>query len=248
MRSIRWVLITVIKLLVAALLKVQVQGLERVPLSGAVILATNHINSSDAFVVRAIMPRDITAWAKAEIWQNPLLRTLVESLEMIPLRRGELDLHSVRLALGDLAKGKMIGIAPEGTRSWHGRLQQGRPGLVFLTQHAPETFILPTAVYGQERFRNYILRLRRTPVNVVFGQGFHLDVADGQDVRKVRREIIDEVMAQIAALLPPEYRGVYGDLSAATERFLLFPPGATSSLQRALATGATMDAEAQEAE
>lgn len=248
MRAIRWVLITVIKLLVAALLKVKVQGLERVPLRRAVILATNHINSSDAFVLRAIMPRDIIAWAKAEIWQNPLLRVMVESLEMIPLRRGELDLHSVRLALGALANGKMIGIAPEGTRSWHGRLQRGRPGLVFLTQHAPDTFILPVAVYGQERFRHYMLRLRRTPVNVVFGHGFHLDLADGQNVRKVRQEVIDEVMAQIAALLPPEYRGVYGDLSAATERFLLFPLGATSNLQRVREMEATLTRETKEAQ
>jgi hypothetical protein len=50
--------------------------------------------------------------------------------------------------------------------------------------------------------------------------------------------MIDEVMAQIAALLPPDYRGVYSDLAAATERYLRFPPGAESNLQRTLSSEA----------
>jgi len=31
-----------------------------------------------------------------------------------------------------------------------------------------------------------------------------------------------EVMYQLAAILPPEYRGVYSDLDSTTEQFLVF--------------------------
>jgi 1-acyl-sn-glycerol-3-phosphate acyltransferase len=234
MRAIHRLFIAVVRVLVSALFKVHVQGIEHVPPEGAVILAANHINSSDAFIVWAIMPRDIIAWSKAEIWGNPLLRVLANAMQLIPLRRGELDLHAVRLALKALAAGRALGVAPEGTRSWHGRLQRGRPGLVFLAQRAPGTLVLPTAVFGQELFGENARRLRRTSVQAVFGQGFHLALPEGAVSRETRQEIIDEVMAQIAALLPPANRGVYADLTAADERHLVFPPGTTSSLQRAL--------------
>ena len=42
----------------------------------------------------------------------------------------------------------------------------------------------------------------------------------------------DEIMYQIAALLPPENRGVYKDLEKATENYLEFPAGSESNLQR----------------
>jgi hypothetical protein len=40
-------------------------------------------------------------------------------------------------------------------------------------------------------------------------------------------------MYQMAALLPPAYRGVYSDLSAATETYVRFAPGVESNLRRA---------------
>jgi len=236
MTAFRWLFIAVIKVLVAIFVRVKVSGLERVPLDGPVLLAINHINSADAFVLRSLIPRDTIGWAKVEIWENPLLRPFARALNTIPLRRGELDLRSVRLALQALEEGKVLGLAPEGTRSWHGRLQRGRPGLVFLALRAPEALILPAALYGQERFTRNLLRLRRTEVNVVFGHGFRVNPGSAKATREVRQEMIDEVMAQIAALLPPAYRGVYSDLSAAAERYLQFPPGAESNLQRALSS------------
>jgi 1-acyl-sn-glycerol-3-phosphate acyltransferase len=239
MTVFRRAFITVIRILVAIFVRVKVSGLERVPASGPVLLAINHINSADAFVLRSLMPRDIIGWAKVEIWENPILRPFARALNTIPLRRGELDLRSVRLALQALDEGMVLGLAPEGTRSWHGRLQRGRPGLVFLALRAPGALILPAALYGQERFTQNLLRLRRTQVNVVFGHGFHLRPGDGKVTREMRQEMIDEIMMQIAALLPPGYRSVYSDLSAATERYLQFPPGTESNLQTTLSSEAT---------
>lgn len=231
MRILRWASITTIKLLVRLLLKVNAVGLERVPSSGPVILAVNHINSLDAFVVKATLPRDVIGWAKVEIWQNPVLRPFAKAIGTIPLRRGELDLQSVRMALQLLKQGKVLGIAPEGTRSWHGRLQRGLPGIVFLALRAPETVILPAALYGQERFSHNLLRLRRTEVTIVLGQGLHLDPGDGKVTRKKRQQMTDEIMAQIAALLPPDYRGTYSDLETATEQYLRFVPGTGGNQQ-----------------
>ncbi len=224
MRILRWASIITIRLLVRLFLKVNVVGLERLPSSGPVILAINHINSLDAFVVKATVPRDVIGWAKVEIWQNPVLRPLAKAVGTIPLRRGELDLQSVRMALQLLKQGKVLGIAPEGTRSWHGRLQRGHPGIVFLALRAPETVIVPGALYGQERFTESLLRLRRTEVTIVFGQGLHLDPGNEKVTRAKRQQMTEEIMAQIAMLLPPRYRGVYSEVDTATKQYLRFVP------------------------
>ena len=232
MKIVRWIFVVLVKILAKILLKVEVKGLEHIPAEGPVILAINHVNFLDVPLLYTLLPRETTALAKAELWRTPILNLMAISWGGIPVRRGELDLSAIRLALQALRDGKILGIAPEGTRSHHGRLQRGRPGIVLLALRVPEALILPMAIYGGEHFYRNLRRLRRTKVNIVFGQGFYLDLGSTKVTHAVRQAITDEIMMQIAALLPPENRGVYSDLSTATERYLRFPPGTTSNLQR----------------
>jgi 1-acyl-sn-glycerol-3-phosphate acyltransferase len=58
--------------------------------------------------------------------------------------------------------------------------------------------------------------------------------AKGRVTREMRQQMTDEIMYQIAALLPPDYRGYYADLSAATETYLRFPAPSESNLRRAI--------------
>ena len=234
MEAIRWISVGAVRLLARILLKVDMSGLERIPASGPVILATNHVNFIDAPLLYALMPRQITGLAKIEIWDNPVLGLVATSWGVIPIQRGELDLDAIRLALRALHEGKILGIAPEGTRSHHGRLQRGRPGIVLLALHVPDALMLPMALYGHEGFFRNLRQLRRTHINLVFGQGFYLDPGKARITHEMRQEMTDEIMMQIAALLPPQYRGVYSDLTAATERYLHFPPGAISNVRLAL--------------
>ena len=235
---LRSMFIVIIKFLGWILLKVEIMGLGRIPAEGPVILAINHVNFIDVLLY-TIVPREMTALAKEETWDNPILRLLATAWNAIPIRRGELDLNAIRLALQALRDGRVLAIAAEGTRSHHGRLQRGRPGIALLAYHVPEAFIVPVAIYGGERFYGNLRRLRHTKLNVLFGQGFFLDTGDRRVTRAVRQEIADEIMMQIASLLPPENRGVYSDLMAATEHCLRFPPGATSNLPAALSQPAS---------
>ncbi|MBC7232943.1 MAG: 1-acyl-sn-glycerol-3-phosphate acyltransferase [Chloroflexi bacterium] len=222
MRAIRWISVKVIWLATKILLKVKAEGLERIPRSGPVILAVNHINFIDPLLIYAISPRPVIGLAKHELWANPLTRLIAKSWGTIPVRRGELDLHAMRHALQTLQEGGVLGLAPEGTRSHHGRLQQARSGIVLLALRAPDALILPMAVYGQEQFFKNLRHLRRTEVHVVTGRGFYLDPGDMKITHEVRQEIADAIMYQIAALLPPEYRGVYQNMAATPGRYLRF--------------------------
>ena len=223
-----------IKGLLYVLCRIDDAQLAQVPERGPLIVATNHINFLEAPVLYTHMaPRPVTGFVKAENLEHPFFGPLLFGLwKGIPLQRGEAAVTAFRQASQVLKEGGILAVAPEGTRSGHGRLQQGLPGVAFLAllNSAP---VLPVVHYGGEQFWSRLRRLRRTDFHIVVGQPFHLDGGGVKVTRQVRQQMANEVMYQMAALLPPAYRGIYSDLSAATETYLRFPPGAGSNLSRA---------------
>jgi 1-acyl-sn-glycerol-3-phosphate acyltransferase len=199
-------------------------------------MVSNHINFLEMPVLYTrLMPRPISVLAKAETWDNPAIGWLFDTLggsDAIPVRRGEADMEALRQALAALAAGQILCLAPEGTRSGHGRLQRGQPGVVMLALHSGAP-ILPLVYFGGERFRHNLKRLRRTDFHIRVGQPFYLEAGGRRVTREMRQQMADEIMCQMAALLPAEYRGVYADLGAATETYLRFPAGSTSNLPSA---------------
>ncbi len=206
------------------LCRLDVAQLGRVPERGPLIIVSNHINFLEIPVVYThLIPRPVTGFAKAETWDNPILGYLFTLWGAIPLRRGEVDLVALRRALAELEAGKIVAVAPEGTRSGHGRLQRGHPGVVWLAlrSRAP---LLPLVYYGGEEFRNKISRLKRTDFRVEVGRAFYLDAGAEKVTQEVREQMTDEIMYQLAALLPPANRGVYANRDLATETYLRFLP------------------------
>jgi len=120
-----------------------------------------------------------------------------------------------------LKQGKILAIAPEGTRSGHGKLGHGLPGIVMLAQHS-DAPILPLVYYGSERFRDNINRLKRTDFHIRVGKLFKLGFQSEKLDRETRENMVNEIMYQLAILLPAEYRGYYSDLSKGTSNFIDF--------------------------
>jgi len=222
-----------ISALVRLICRVYKDQLEKVPTRGPLILLTNHINFLEIPVLHThLRPRPMTSFAKAESWDNFIIGFLFNLWGAIPIRRGEADMRALRQGLAALKEGYILAIAPEGTRSGHGRLQRGHPGVAMMALQSGAP-LLPLVFYGGEKFKRNLSRLRRTPFHIVVGQPFHLHT-DGVKVRReIRRQMTDEVMYQLAALLPPAYRGHYANLDAATERFLRFSSPSLSNLRRA---------------
>jgi 1-acyl-sn-glycerol-3-phosphate acyltransferase len=224
---------TTIRSLADVICRVDDAQLDRVPDRGPLIIVGNHVNFMEAPVLFThLQPRLVTGFAKAENWDNPLTRTLANLWRGIPLRRGEADVSAIRQALAALEAGHILGVAPEGTRSGHGRLQRGRPGVTLLALRTSAA-VLPLVCYGHEIVWRNLAHLRRTDFHIVVGQPFHLVPNGRKATHLVRQQMVDEVMYQMAALLPAQYRGVYADLSAATETYLRFPAGAASNLNLA---------------
>jgi 1-acyl-sn-glycerol-3-phosphate acyltransferase len=213
------------------LLRLQVEGAEKVPLRGPVVLMMNHISFLDPFIVVATMPRLVTAMSKVENFSIPFWGLVFRLYGAIPVHRGEVDRRALRGALEVLKTDTVLLIAPEGTRSPDAALQPAHDGLAFIAHRARAT-ILPIAITGTADFSRYIKRLRRTPAHVQVGKPFKFRF-EGRPGRAELTAMTTEAMYQLAAMLPPDYRGVYADLEDATERYLTFLDPAGSNLTQA---------------
>lgn len=210
------------KRIVRILCRIDESQLNRVPATGPLLLAANHINFLELPVVYThLMPRPLTGFVKADNWDKPLLRWLFNLWEAIPLHRGEADVTAVRAGLGTLKQGKILAVAPEGTRSGDGRLQKAHPGIVImaLKSGAP---ILPVAYWGGEKFWSNIKRLRRTDFYIAVGRPFRLNPGEARVSKQIRQQMADEIMLQITRLLPSEYHGYYADFAPGSETYIQF--------------------------
>ena len=219
----------VLHILFKTLLKLEVVGLENVPLEGPLILAMTHTNFLDPALAGGVMPREVVIMSKIENFRHPFLGIIVRLYGAFPVRRGEVDRQAIRDSLEVLDNGEVLLMAPEGTRSGHGRLQKGHDGMTFIALRA-DAPILPMAVIGGERFWTNLPKLRRTPVKVVVGKVFCFSPERERVRRATMSKMTEEAMYQLASLLPPERRGVYSDLDSATEEYLAFPSGSSSNL------------------
>jgi len=106
-----------------------VEGTEHVPMSGPVLIASNHLSFADSVVIPIVAPRKVAFLAKAEYFtgagiKGRISKAWFEGLGMVPVDRGDTRaaLNSPDIALEALGRGEAFGIYPEGTRSRDGRL------------------------------------------------------------------------------------------------------------------------------
>ncbi len=219
-----------VKALTEAVCDIETKPLKKIPTDGPLILVANHINMVEVPIFfTQLMDRPLTGFSKVENWRYPLIKRLFDVWGLIPLNREEIDLTALRQGLQALDDGKILVISPEGTRSHDGHLQQGHPGMVMMALRSGAP-IMPIGHYGVERVYSNLRRLRRTDFHIRVGDPFYVDVGDARVRSAERQQITDEIMYQLAALLPPSYRGAYADLEAATEDYLRFDPPAPSNL------------------
>ncbi len=202
--------------------RIEAPDLAKIPPSGPVILAINHINSLEVPVLVArLFPRRLIGLAKIETWDNPLMGWLFTLYEAIPIRRGEVDLEAIHRCLEALSEGEILAVAPEGTRSYDGKLLPGQQGIVLLALHSKAP-ILPVVHWGGEAFSKNFKRLKRTTVHIRVGAPFTLETRGEKPVGKIRQEMLDEIMNEMAALMPETYRGQYSNCEFSPKKYIQY--------------------------
>jgi 1-acyl-sn-glycerol-3-phosphate acyltransferase len=194
----------------------RVEGLENVPSSGPAILMINHIAFIDPIVVLHVVPRNIVPLAKMEVYTYPVVGIFPRLWDVIPVRREEVDRRAVQQVLAVLGAGEIVLVAPEGTRS--PQLQTGKEGVAYLASRSGAP-VVPVAVDGTPGFPalRFTAAWKNPGAYVRFGRPFHYRSEFKRASHEQLRQMTDEAMFILAGLLPAHRRGVYSDLSRATQ-------------------------------
>ena len=179
------------------------------PAEGPLLLVSNHLHWLDTPVLGVTVPRRATVFAARKWERRPIAGWVLRTLgNAIFVYRGEVDRQALRKALAVLKDGRVLAMAPEGTRSDTGALQQGKEGTAYLAARTAVPLV-PVVAYGQEKMFSSLLRGRRAEVHVIYGPPFALPSTPGRVSKKRLQEFTEQIMLGLAAMLPPAYRGVY---------------------------------------
>lgn len=203
--------------LATAIWRPEVVGADNVPMTGGVILASNHLSFADSVVIPLTSPRQVAFLAKAEYFTGSGVKGWVSrewftGVGAIPVNRDDARAaqESLDLALAHIQAGGAFGIYPEGTRSRDGRLYRGRTGVAWLALQSGCP-VVPVALTGTDQIQPVGARFpRRAKVRVEFGRP--IEVADrfaGIPQGRARRELTDEVMTAILQMSGQEWAGEY---------------------------------------
>lgn len=183
----------------------KVEGAENVPLSGSFILASNHQSWCDPPIIGSVCPREICYAAKKELFETPILGTMIRYYNSIPVKRSGFD-RTALVKLGEaLGTGRGIIIFPEGKRFRDRKLHFPKAGVGMLAIRF-NVKIVPTYIKGTARIRRQFLK---RGIHVKFGrpvtlEDIGLSNANGKDgYRAVANKVMLQI-AEVGGVEPPE--------------------------------------------
>jgi 1-acyl-sn-glycerol-3-phosphate acyltransferase len=192
-------------------------GLENVPAKGAVILASNHLSFIDSVFLPLVVDRHVSFLAKSDYFTRQgfkgwATKSFMTATGQIPIDRsgGKASEDSLITGLAVLARGEILGIYPEGTRSPDGKLYRGRTGVarMILEGHVP---VVPVAMVDTEKIMPIGTRLPKVGrIGIVIGKPLDFSRFEGMEGdRFILRSVTDEIMYRLHALSEQEYDDVY---------------------------------------
>ena len=205
------VVLAILRLPFKVLFTWRVKGRENVPLDGPLIMIANHVHLVDVFLLAFSFPRWISFMAKEELFRSPLLRPVVHWARAFPVhRQGTIKekQKALRSAKDVLDRGLILGMFPEGSRSRDGKLRKGKVGSVIIASQT-NVSLLPVGIVGTDKIKGISWLWNRPDIVINIGESFQLPPPEGKLNRAQRKSLTDLIMGKIAALLPPENRGVY---------------------------------------
>jgi 1-acyl-sn-glycerol-3-phosphate acyltransferase len=167
--------------------KVYLHGMENIPKDGGVLLCSNHVGESDMLLIGYKSKRLVRWMAKEELFKIPFARSLFKYLGAYPIKRGAGDIAAIKVSLGLLKNGEILGIFPEGTRTRNKKKVKAKPGAAMLALKA-KVPILPVAIKRQGGFFSRI--------DVIFGECYYLDERKFENDKTLTKSEILSLLSQ----------------------------------------------------
>ena len=170
----------------------QVIGKENIPLSGPVILVSNHISNWDPMVFGNSIKRQVHFIAKEELFKIPLIKHLMVAWGTIPVKRGRGDRETITKSLEILQQGKIIGVFIEGTRNKTNPDQiKPQPGAAMLAIKSGAA-VIPLYLHNTNKIGRTFQKVR-----VFIGPPLKFQAEPGLD----KKELYDKIGKQITAAI-----------------------------------------------
>jgi len=196
----RKILVGTIRMILPVFVKIETVGLENIPETGPVVLASNHLTNYDVFPMQMVIQRPLFFMAKSELHKNPIMDLALWNVGAFPVHRGQRDHWAIRHAAKVLEHGQVLALFPEGSRSKGRGLRAGKTGAARLALQA-NCEILPVAIVGTHRmFKDFP---KRTQLKLEIGEPIQPDTSEST------LSLTDRMMFSIADMLPEDLRGVY---------------------------------------
>jgi len=147
-------------------------GQQNIPEKGGAIIASNHQSYFDPALLSSASSRHLHFLARQELFEfNWLFKTLISSLNAVPLERRKFNSEGIRKTIDYLSEGKIFIVFPEGTRTFDGTIKPFKPGLTALSLKAGVP-IIPARITGafESWPRTSPLPKRHYPIRVIYGK------------------------------------------------------------------------------
>ncbi|NMB89026.1 MAG: 1-acyl-sn-glycerol-3-phosphate acyltransferase [Chloroflexi bacterium] len=193
--------------------QLKITGLEHIPDQGPYLIAINHTTVFEPPLLLTFWPIPPEPLGAVEVWKEPEKMLLAYLYGGIPIDRDRYDRNALHRVLSALRGGLAVMIAPEGRLTFKPGMRRAKLGIAYLLDHY-NVPVVPVGIVGcGQDFLTQALRLRRPRVEMHIGRPFRLPPIDGRGERKkdALQRNADLVLAHVAAVLPPEYRGFYSD-------------------------------------
>jgi 1-acyl-sn-glycerol-3-phosphate acyltransferase len=186
------------------LAKVKINGRDRLPKKGPIILAGNHVAELEAALMIAFTPGQVEFIGNGDIPFDPNYAFFAKTYGLIPINRGNLDRDGLNNALSILNQGGILGIFPEGG-TWDPAQMQAQPGVAWLSYKA-QAPILPVGFGGLKGALGKALHLKRPKLVMNVGELLPpVTIEDEQKTLKANLEkAANTVLKKINALVPQE--------------------------------------------
>jgi 1-acyl-sn-glycerol-3-phosphate acyltransferase len=192
-------------------------GLDKIPKEGGVILASNHLSFIDSIILPLVVDRRVSFLAKSDYFTRKglkgwLTKSFMLATGQLPIDRsgGKASEDSLNSGLAVLARGSVLGIYPEGTRSPDAKLYRGRTGVARMILEAGVP-VVPIAMIDTEKIMPIGTRLPKIGrIGIIAGEPLDFSRFEGMEGdRFILRSITDEIMYELHALSRQEYSDVY---------------------------------------
>jgi len=182
--------------------RVRVEGAEKLPTSGAYVLAPVHRSNIDFALTSILTKRPMRYMGKDSIWKSKALGRFVSMLGAFPVHRGSADRESLRACTDIIEGGSPLVMFPEGTRKSGPVVEDLFDGTAYVASKT-DVPIYPLGIGGSEAMMPKGAKfLHRSQLVLLVGDAIPPPVRNdkGRVPRHAVKELTDQLQVEVQRL------------------------------------------------